>query len=112
MARPRGATTRRIDRGNGRYRMWQSMRIKRVFTVPFLVATAEVTETNASKYLHALSRAGFVRQERAPVGRTGGHGIWRLLRDSGPDAPRAQRSGGIWDPNTDTTYGGTSAWNG
>lgn len=78
-----------------RQRMWQSMRVMRTFTSHDLIATAEAGEDNAMKFVQALVRAGYVkvvkprRNSKPPE-----HAIYRLVRDTGPNAPCLQRSSG------------------
>lgn len=76
------------------------MRILRTFTVPDLTATADASETNTVKYVRGLYRAGYLRCVRQKdSGRRGGHPVYRLVRDTGPLAPRLQRDGTTYDPN-------------
>lgn len=83
----------------GRSRMWQSMRVMRRFTVADLVATAEVGDSAATKYVRYLLRAGYLRCVVAKLnGRTGGHAHYRLLKDTGPFAPRVGKQA-VSDPN-------------
>lgn len=87
-----------------RARAWTSMRVltrcQGNFTLPDLVATAAIAESNARHYLRALDRGGYLRRLRKPEpGRASGHALWRLIRDTGPVAPRVRRDGEICDPN-------------
>lgn len=85
--------------GKARQKMWQAMRVQRSFTVADIVATAEVSYTNARKYVRALARGGYIACESPRrSGRTGGHARWRLAIDRGPAAPRIGHEG-IVDPN-------------
>lgn len=101
MARLEGARTRVMKRNpRARDRAWQSIRILRVFSLPDLVATAEIGEDNANKYVRGLERAGYllrVREKRN--GCKGGYAVWRLMRDTGPVAPRLQTNGATYDVN-------------
>lgn len=88
-----------MDGRAGRARMWTAMRVLRTFSVPEVVATAEVSVTAAHKYLRALERAGYLQVAREKQnGRTGGHVLYRLSRDTGPYAPRLGKDG-VRDPN-------------
>lgn len=92
-----------IATGKGRPKMWQTMRIMRQFTVADIEAAAEVTTTSARKYVHFLHVAGYVRcVQPVQSGRTGGHALYRLIRDTGPYAPRIGKQG-VRDPNTEPT---------
>lgn len=107
MPRTTGARQRTWTRATGRTRLWQSMRIMRQFSLPDLVATAEVNSDNARKYVGALTRAGICRVSREKRnGYKGGHQVWFLVRDLGPHAPTIQTDGGVWDPNAHTVYRG------
>lgn len=82
-----------------RARLWQAMRMLRSFTQGDLVATAEASANHVCKYLSALVRAEYLRvvQPRRS-GVAGGEAHYRLLRDTGPLAPRIGKSG-LLDPN-------------
>ena len=108
MPRTHGArtlVTRRKPRA--RDRLWQSMRMLPEFTLPDLVATAETSYDNAKKYVRGLERAGYLRRAREKRnGRKGGHAAWRLVRDTGPRAPRLCSDGTTWDMNERKRYEG------
>ena len=90
-----------------RDRAWQSMRILRRFTMPQLVATAEITIDNARKYCNGLERAGFLRLTTPRnSGVRGGHKTYLLIRDPGPKSPRLRTNGITYDPNHHQTYTG------
>jgi hypothetical protein len=83
--------------------MWQSMRVMRCFTVAEVMATAEVGASAATKYVRYLLRAGYLRCVVAKRnGRTGGHAQYRLVKDTGPLAPRVGKQA-IRDPNLEPT---------
>ena len=83
------------------------MRILRIFTIPDLIATAEISEANADKYVRGLYRSGYlVIAKPKRNGKKGGCTVWRLVRDTGPRAPRMQTNGITYDPNDHTTYEG------
>lgn len=108
MARRKGARNRVWKRTpRARDRAWQSMRILRQFSVPDLVATAEIGRDNAHKYVRGLRRAGYLRVVREKrEGVTGGHEAYMLVRDTGPKAPRLQTDGNTYDPNEHQVYEG------
>jgi len=64
-----------------------------------MVALCECGKRSANAYIAALVRHGYVAViERAYAGRGA---RYRLVRDTGPQAPRTIRAtGGLWDPNT------------
>ena len=83
-----------------RARLWQSMRTLRQFTHADLMATAEAERSSTQKYVRGLCHAGYV----CPVpgrlqGQPGSRIAYRLVRDTGPYAPRVAKSGTVTDPN-------------
>jgi len=87
-----------------RARIWTSMRVMRRFTLPELIVTAQAGESNARCYVGELHAAGFIAiavpHRRGTIG---GHQVWRLVRNTGPHAPRRIGRGkrpAIFDPNT------------
>ncbi len=108
MARPQGKSTRVFKRQpRARDRAWQSMRMLRTFTLPDLMATAEIGYDNIKKYIGGLECAGYLRRVRDKNnGRKGGHVAWMLVRNTGPRAPRLQSDGNTYDPNKHKIYEG------
>ena len=105
MPRRPGDRSKAVTVGNARYRVWRSMRILRRFIVPDLIATAEAGESNVQRFVKALLLAGYLRVSKPKrEGSKGGHPIYQLVRDSGPNPPRVRVDGTVFDPNTDTTY--------
>lgn len=75
------------------------MRMMRQFTVGDLASTAEAGENHVTKYLHALIRYEYVRTvQPRRRGFAGGDAVHRLLRDTGPLAPRIGKQA-LLDPN-------------
>jgi len=108
MARTHNAHTRVWNRQpRARDRAWASMRILRQFGLPELIATAEIGPANARKYVTGLRRAGYLIEAQPKAnGRKGGHAGYRLVRDTGPKAPRLQSDGKTYDPNQHRVYDG------
>lgn len=108
MARLPGSRTRLWKRQPvARDRAWQSMRILRTFTQADLVATAEISRQNAKKYVSGLVRSGYLMiTKQNESGKTGSFTSYRLVRNTGPKAPRLQSDGNTWDPNEHRTYSG------
>ena len=108
MARTDGACTRVWNRQPvARDRVWQSMRILRSFTQPDLVATADISTSNVKKYVSGLLKSGYLKvQHERDSGRKGGHAVYRIVRDTGPKAPRLQSDGNTYDPNEHKVYSG------
>lgn len=94
---PRGPRdTPRILRNTLRERAWRSMRIRRRFTIPDLVADAATDadkrpDDNLQRYLRALSVAGYVRalprRAEGTALTSNGFKRWMLVNDTGPLAP-------------------------
>lgn len=105
MPRHAGNTTRAKKGDDARSKAWTSMHILRMFTMPDLAMTAGIKMDNCRYYLVRLEQFGFVRRvRRNDSGHAGSHSLWQLVRHTGPDAPIAQKSGGLFDPNTGKTY--------
>ncbi len=110
MARLHGALTRLKNRlPRARDRAWQSMRILRRFILPDLISTAEISHANITKYVGGLRRSGYIVVDKPQSsGKKGGYQIYRLVRNTGPKAPRLQSNGNTYDPNEEKVYeGGT-----
>jgi hypothetical protein len=84
-------------------RIWQAIRVLRTFTTRDLIAVCELQSRGTLDYfLGALRGAGYlgVAQPRSGVA-----GSYRLIRDTGPLAPVAQKKRRIvFDANTRTEY--------
>lgn len=100
MPRPDGSLIRRETApGN----MWRAMRGLRVFTPTDVAAhantpTCHVTTEAAQAYCQMLSRAQYLKVERKAVpGRR--EAAYRLLKNTGPVAPRERRVRAVFDEN-------------
>jgi len=101
MARTKGARTMKVQE-NARYRAWRSMRILRQFTIPDLIATAEIGGSNVGKYLRALKACGYLRVTTPKKdGAKGGYERYRLVKNTGSNQPRCRSNSTLYDPNTD-----------
>lgn len=85
-------------------RIWRVMRkMSGAFDVGDVVMYAncpelEVTERDAQEYCGMLCRSGYLRVLRKAVpGKT--RAVYRLIKDTGPRAPRERRIRVIWDDN-------------
>jgi hypothetical protein len=89
-----------------RQQAWNSIRVLKRFTTAQIEATAAISRDNLRKYLKALHQTGYLVQVRPKQnGKSLGHAVWRLARDSGPRAPIGRTDGsGVYDPNQDTLY--------
>ena len=107
MRRSGDHTRRRIRRPCDRDRVWQSMRVMRTFSQPELVATAEAGRENVRRYVRGLLNAGYLAVVRpTDSGRRGGHAVYRLVRDTGPHAPRLRVDGRTYDVNKRAVFEG------
>lgn len=71
--------------GASKQKMWQSMRILRVFTPSDIAQTAEVSVSYATYFVATLRKAGYLKRQ---TGSTGVFAQHQLLRNTGPRAPR------------------------
>lgn len=121
-AGPKKGLTQRFRRRKGstlRDRLWAALRIRGKATIDELLEmaladdeTADRSYTNATTYLGALRRAGYLAELRREPGKvTNGCKRFSLVRDSGPEAPQYRiakpaRDGRpaveahVYDPNT------------
>lgn len=70
-------------------RIWNSVRILRMFTVAEVAATARASEITTRRYLRALERSRLLRVMSKEEGRV----VYRLNLDAGSEPPQVQRSG-------------------
>lgn len=89
-----------------RQRAWNAMLIHKTFTSFQIQASSDIGKSNLSKYLKALARAGYIKVQRPrQSGRTMGHTVWRLARNTGPKCPIVRADGsGVYDCNQDRLY--------
>ena len=94
-----------VTQGSGRDRLWRTMKMLKVFSAKDLavaasLADAPVAEAEAHSYVLLLARAGYLRvQAPAKRGRGGRRAVYRLVRNTGPEAPKITRLKAVWDPN-------------
>lgn len=104
-----------VTQGRGRRQMWQTMRQRTLFTLADLVAMSSteehpVAESEAEFYLRHLVKAGYVKPFCGAASESGlcvtkrkhtmHHTTFRLVVNSGPQAPMIQRVKQVYDPNT------------
>lgn len=106
MSRTPGATSTRRPVTELRQKAWNSIRVLKRFTTAQVIATADISPANLRHYLPALARAGYLVLVRPKQnGKSLGHAVWRLARDTGPRAPIVRTdSSGVYDPNHDALY--------
>lgn len=99
-----GHTSPKTRRGTAQQLVWQSMRVLRTFTVCDLVATTGCSDSTARAYLSLLTKFGYVRRlpsthmRLSNEQRVGQRSRYKLLKNTGPVAPKRQREG-LWDAN-------------
>lgn len=107
-----------VVHGTLRQKAWRAMQIKGKFTLSDLVrnalaedSTARDPRNNLGRYVKALTKAGVLVEmprRAAPASPTSnGEKRWMLMRDLGRMAPVARMHGGVYDPNSETTLGGS-----
>jgi hypothetical protein len=106
MPRTEGSHTTRRKRVDVRGIAWAAMRIHKRFTTANIRATTGIGQTNLEKYIKVLHRSGYLKLERPrQLGRSLGHAVWRLVRDTGPQYPIPRKDqSGVWDQNQQTLY--------
>lgn len=93
----------------GRQKMWNSMKISRVFTADSLCVTANVCKKTADEFIRKLVAAGYVSavkrvDTKQPNDEVKGlASSYRLIRDSGRMSPIVRKTG-CWDQNEQTLY--------
>jgi len=88
-----------------RSRMWNTMRQLPRFTTGDLEATADVSKNHAQRYVQALVEVGYVGLVTAATqGKKGARAVYRLVRNTGPVAPRITKEG-VRDINLTNPYG-------
>jgi len=75
-----------------RQQVWNALRIQRTATVPAIQSTfyeVDPAPDTVYRYLRRLEKTGYVRRagRAGPEGQVMSHLRWRLVRDTGPDAP-------------------------
>lgn len=104
MAGKKGMSPRALLNGKRTAAMWNSMRQLRTFTTADIVATAEVTTSNAAHYLRGLLAAEYlVMRQPARRGVPGSYAVYALVRNTGPVAPRVTAEG-VFDGNLADPY--------
>ncbi|WP_347279607.1 hypothetical protein [Plasticicumulans sp.] len=106
MARTPGSHSRSRPVTDSRQRIWNAIRIYKRFTAFQILSGAGLNKSNVQKYLRALERAGYIAIARKKAsGKTLGHAVYRLCRDTGPAHPLPRRDGsGVWDQNQQRLY--------
>lgn len=95
--------SQRLYRG-ARYKTWQTMRLFAkqglCFTAPDIVGTdASLTLDNVQRTIRRLVDHGYV----SIVKPARLHTVYRLVKDTGPEAPVLQADGSLTDRNTGVT---------
>lgn len=94
--REKRAEKRKPNKSSMAQRVWKTLRLRRRATIPEIVANAARGDeldaaASVQRYLHRLSRAGYVKKLKVKVPGTApnsrGFAVWLLLKDTGPIAP-------------------------
>lgn len=89
--------------GSSKQKMWQSMRIMRVFTPMEIAQTAEVSIDYATCFVGTLRRAGYLKRQSGSAGPFAAH---QLIKNTGPHAPRHwSKERQVYDLNRGEIYG-------
>lgn len=87
-------------------RAWRVIRYLKTFTIPQVMAIADVKRTNLRKYVKVLVQTGcVVVTQKNRSGEAGSYSHYFLVRDLGPKRPLKRKDGTIYDPNHDEVYG-------
>ena len=94
---------RKSRRKTSQQKMWNTMKISRVFTLTELAMTSNSTSIHAGVYAKALAKAGYVKVQAKAMPHRGEVAKYQLLRDTGRFAPIV-RQNGCWDQNQQRLY--------
>lgn len=94
---------RKSRRKTSQQKMWNTMKISRVFTLTELAMTSNSTSNHAGVYAKALAKAGYVKVQAKAMPHRGEVAKYQLLRDTGRFAPIV-RQNGCWDQNQQRFY--------
>ena len=94
---------RKSRRKTSQQKMWNTMKISRVFTLTELAMTSNTTSNHAGVYAKALAKAGYVKVQAKAMPHRGEVAKYQLLRDTGRFAPIV-RQNGCWDQNQQRLY--------
>ena len=94
---------RKSRRKTSQQKMWNTMKISRVFTLAELVMTSDSTSNHAGTYAKALTKAGYVKVQARAMPHRGEVAKYQLLRDTGRFAPIVRKNG-CWDQNQQRLY--------
>ncbi|WP_328222404.1 hypothetical protein [Aeromonas caviae] len=94
---------RKSRRKTSQQKMWNTMKISRVFTLTELAMTSNSTSNHAGVYAKALAKAGYVKVQAKAMPHRGEVAKYQLLRDTGRFAPIV-RQNGCWDQNQQLLY--------
>lgn len=98
-------------------RLWRAIRAMGKFSLPELTISAGASRRSAETFIHALSRAGYLRTVVRGNSQTGAWSVYRLMRLSGPRTPVIRHSKcpdtgrtlkSLFDPNNGKSIGLTA----
>lgn len=93
---------------DARGQAWTTMRILRTFSLPDLERSAEISESNAKKYVQRLLKVGYLQLVQQRINGSRECNVYCLVRNFGPLAPVPRRDGTVFDPNINKLYAMTS----
>lgn len=98
--RPDGS---RVTQGDGRERLWRTMKMLKTFTAQDLAVAASLPDApvqpgEAKDYARTLAAAGYLATVK-PGTPQRGQAVYRLVRNTGPLPPQIQRCSAVFDPN-------------
>lgn len=89
-------------KNTARLRVWRIMRIGKLFTVNEITIMAEAGRGNIKHWLYCLEQAGYIRKvgtKKSDSG-IGKENVYRLVKNTGLEAPIQKDMGFLYDPNT------------
>jgi len=89
--------------GDNRQKMWASMRVLASWTNSHIATVTEAPEASIRRYVVRLAAAGYLREVGKQNAGKKREKVWRLVRNTGPKAPRASIHG-VTDLNNGKTY--------
>lgn len=99
-----------IGRGLGsvpisRGRLWQAIRFMRSFALEDVCSVTGIAYSVAHRFVWELRHSGYVKRiKKANPSLTGDCDLYRLIRNTGPEPPKLQGRGQLYDQNTGAVY--------
>ncbi|MBF0459582.1 MAG: hypothetical protein HQK99_16960 [Nitrospirae bacterium] len=89
-------------KNTARLRAWRIMRIGKMFTMCELATLAEAGSSNIKHWLYCLEQAGYIKKVGTRKRDTGigKQNVYRLVKNTGLEAPVQKGMNFLYDPNT------------